>query len=184
MVRFKSVCAGNLLQTDSTCSLRLLYRAFLSVRQNMTVIRAVALITAIAALYLSSPVVAFVGAGGALNNHNVNAFGLGKSTATHVRVPHSLKPSVVSREGVRSLRASAEEEGEGGFPNPYNAFRKWQMNLVSRARAVWGRSRSQEDQRYSGHVVFMFFTCTDRVPCMCQAVFTVAGCAVDGNETT
>lgn len=33
---------------------------------------------------------------------------------------------------VQSLRAASDDGEEGGFPNPYNAFRKWQMELVRR----------------------------------------------------
>ncbi|CAM9631357.1 unnamed protein product [Choristocarpus tenellus] len=44
----------------------------------------------------------------------------------------------VGRRGARSqpLRAASDDGEEGGFVNPYTAFRKWQMELIdSKARS-------------------------------------------------
>lgn len=51
---------------------------------------------------------------------------VGGSHATHAEhVQQRRKGSAV-----QSLRAASDDGEEGGFVNPYNTFRKWQMDLV------------------------------------------------------
>ena len=94
--------------------------------------RAPALVTTVLA-FLASTSTAFVAGGGSALRSS-----LGRTTFSSEHVQLLEKGSARQQQprprpvvGLQSLRASAEdEEAGGGFKNPYNAFRKWQMDLV------------------------------------------------------
>lgn len=109
----------------------------------MRLARAVAAASvAVAACYASSTPAFVVGAAGTVfasssvrttppcSTRLVGTYATSTLGSTHDRQRHSPQHTALA------LRAGAsdaeEEEGEGGgFPNPYTAFRKWQMELVS-----------------------------------------------------
>ena len=99
-------------------------------RSAMYFARVPALVVSVVAC-LASTSTAFVAIGGSALRSS-----LGRTTFSpkHVHAQGSSNARQQSRPrpiGVQSLRASAEdEEGGGGFKNPYTAFRKWQMDLV------------------------------------------------------
>lgn len=93
--------------------------------------RAPALVTSVVAC-LASNSTAFVAVGGSTLR---SSLGRASFSPKHVHPKESSsKRRQQSRPrhiGVQSLHASAEdEEGGGGFKNPYTAFRQWQMDLV------------------------------------------------------
>lgn len=79
------------------------------------------LCVAAAVACLLSTAAAFVSGGG-------NAV-LRTRAATSAGQQQHVQP--VQQQGVQALRASEDGGEEGGFVNPYTAFRKWQMDLVS-----------------------------------------------------
>lgn len=90
----------------------------------MAFAHAVAALVALAAMSFASPASAFV-VGGPLRVRSTTPADA-SSRITHVSSARR------SQQGVVGLRAAAsDEEGEGGFVNPYTAFRKWQLDTVS-----------------------------------------------------
>ena len=95
----------------------------------MYLVRATAFAAFIAASSTASKSIAFVAGGSCVQRQTVSA-------KHHERFRDAVGekrvlPSNIAR-GARSLQAAGDgkAEGEGGFVNPYTAFRKWQMDLV------------------------------------------------------
>ncbi|CAM9844570.1 unnamed protein product [Laminaria digitata] len=106
--------------------------------------RAPAIVASVVACLASTSTAFVVGGGSALR------LSLGGTTFASKHVQHLSQQSSTSRRqqsrprpvGIQSLRASVEdEEGGGGFKNPYNAFRQWQMDLVRGWNASTRRER-------------------------------------------
>lgn len=83
------------------------------------------LCVAAAVACLVSTVAAFVASGG---GHAIRTRAATSAGRQHVQP--------VQRRGVQALGASEGGGEEGGFVNPYTAFRKWQMDLVSSSVVV------------------------------------------------
>ncbi|CAM9454098.1 unnamed protein product [Ectocarpus fasciculatus] len=88
------------------------------------------LCVAAAVACLLSTAAAFVSGGG-------NAV-LRTRAATSAGQQQHVQP--VQQQGVQALRASEDGGEEGGFVNPYTAFRKWQMDLIE--------SKAKGDEKY------------------------------------
>lgn len=98
----------------------------------MAFARAVATLIALAAVCFVSPASAFVVGGPLRVGSSTTLATHASSKITHVSPRRSQQQGL--QQGVRGLRAAAsneEAEGDGGFVNPYTAFRKWQLDLVS-----------------------------------------------------